>query len=75
MKVVQQRCDECGRPPRRLSLTIYGRLFCQRECYLAYHARIWEQLITSTFGHLKPSKPDDAQPQISLAESHSLRIL
>jgi hypothetical protein len=75
MEVLEERCDECGRPPRRLSLIIDGLLFCQRDCYLAYHARIWEQLITSNYSHPKESKPDRAKPQVSVDENRTLRVL
>jgi hypothetical protein len=75
MEVTEQRCDECGRPPKRLSLTIDGLLFCQRDCYLAHHARIWEQLTASTFSHPKTSKPDLAKPEFSVAENRCLRII
>jgi hypothetical protein len=49
-------CDECGGVPRRLAMEMEGKLFCRRDCYLAYCARKWDQVFTETFGHKPVSK-------------------
>lgn len=51
-----RRCDECGGVPRRLALEMDGKLFCQRDCYLAYCARNWDQAFEKTFRNRPDSK-------------------
>ena len=50
---MEKRCEECGRPPRRLSMEMEGLLFCQRACYLTYSGRKWDRQFTETF-NVKP---------------------
>ena len=74
MEVLEQRCDECGRPPRRLPLTVDGLLFCQRNCYLAHFGRIWDRLIASIYSPPKLSKQKLQEPELLLTDNDSLRI-
>ena len=75
MEVIEQRCDECGRPPRRLALTVDGLLFCSRDCYLARHSRIWDKLFFSAFARPKDSPPAATRPAVSMPVTRDLRIV
>lgn len=55
MDITGKRCDECGGVPRRLSMEMEGKLFCQRDCFLAFSARKWDRAFIETFS-AKPSQ-------------------